>query len=177
MDMPVVEVAQKNNEQKQKPKNKKKQYYKPKQDIILKLFDKEYMFHQICIVTTHAPIARVGLQSIDHEKAVKHPSDVVNNGIIRLLKYEQVNKETRKNEIRYTLVSGFNKLQQYISKNEEVLSVEAQLVNRSHLDRCLVPPKTLDVSELREKITSDVFANAGFTVRVGKQKCQNQAAS
>ena len=177
MDMPVTDVAQKNNEQKQKPKNKKKQYYKPKQDIVLKLSGKEYMFNQICIVTTHAPIARVGLHSIDHEKAIKHPSDVVNNGIIRLLKYEKLNMGTRQNEIRYTLISGFNKLHQLIDSGEEVLSVEAQLVNRNHLDRCLVPPKTLDVSELREKITSNDFANAGFTVRVGKQKQHEQVAS
>lgn len=180
MDMSEVNiVAGQNKDSDIKPKqNKNKQkkpVYKQRRDIVLKFDNKEYVFNQICIVTTHAPMVRVGLHTIDYKDAVKHESEVVNKGIVRLLKYEKVNQETSQKEIRYKVLSGYNKLQQFIT-DENALSIEAQLVSRNHLDRCLVPPKTLGVTELREKITSNAFVNAGFKVRVGKQKQREQVA-
>jgi len=130
----------------------------PVSNDIIVVNGKEYVYYQLQIVATHAPVTKVEVGKLIDSNPTGNKS--IDDDVLRICKLS-------KTATKFVVLTGFNKVTQ-ANANEETV-IDATLVSLNYLDRCLVPPKTLGHDELEQKLTNNEFADSGIRISVGKQ--------
>lgn len=132
------------------------------QETIIVVDDNQYVYEQIKIVSTHAPLVTVVLKDIGGlTNATKGDSVPDNDSVIRTVQRHK----------RIRILSGKNALINLLANGQKEASV--RMVTVPFLERCAVPPKKLSQDELMNSLLTK---NSRFNITI-KPKKQARAVS
>lgn len=131
------------NAVKKKPAAKKKHHKPVDTSIVMRIGGEDYFYHQIVVVTRHAPTAEIlptELSKTSLSTDGVHPT-VVNDKVIRVVRQGKL----------YRVLTGHAAATEAWNKEG---TFKVSVAAMRYLERCMVPPKVLSAEELAKRFES-----------------------
>jgi hypothetical protein len=141
-------------------KHTKNKVQKEVTPITIKIGKSEFDFRNIIIVSKHAPLHQIDLETLRFHTET---NPTVANDIVRVCRMAKGN----------VLISGHAKVAEAF--NKQATTISGRLISAPALYRTLLPEKILTGEELSKKLESDPRFKAPRSTKVVPKELQNQS--